>query len=304
MRKLISLGANLGDAKANLWRAAELLEAQFGFGALRGSHLYDTPPVGGPSGQKRFFNAVLTVDSKHDAIQSWSILKEVEAELGRQRVERWEARLIDLDLLLADQERLWSTHFKVPHPRMCMRTFILEPACEIAADWIEPISQLSLSDLAQRLKRPSHRIAMAYETPECTERWWQAMPQGWTREVLGEGRESWSQGHRTIDWYRFPGGLFDAAGWLAWNKEIADSTCLWCVLPMANKTADWERDSHAWAKWFGMYTSKGQPEGLQLACPRYLIPESDPAWGVHELIATFEAMGCEVHRLSDTCLQD
>ncbi len=76
------LGANLGDAKSNLLEAAKLIREKLAGANILASHLYDTPPVGGPEGQQRFFNGVLSIDSPHSAMETWMLLREVEAQLG------------------------------------------------------------------------------------------------------------------------------------------------------------------------------------------------------------------------------
>ncbi len=78
-------------------------------------------------------------------------LRQVESELGRRRLERWGPRAIDLDLLLYDRLILQTTHLVIPHPRMAFRRFVLEPACEVAAEMIHAPTGWSVEQLLKRL---------------------------------------------------------------------------------------------------------------------------------------------------------
>ena len=152
-KSLISLGANLGNPRQLIELAGEMILDRFGSSNVAFSRLYRTPAVGGPSGQDDFYNAVATIDSNQSVFEIWRGLHDIEQLLGRRRRDRWEARRIDLDVLLHDHERHWTPTLKIPHPRMLMRTFVLEPACEIAGDWIEPVTGQRIADLSQRLQQ-------------------------------------------------------------------------------------------------------------------------------------------------------
>jgi 2-amino-4-hydroxy-6-hydroxymethyldihydropteridine diphosphokinase len=162
-RTLISLGANLGDAQRTIESAAQSMIHCFGRESISFSRLYKTAAVGGPAGQEDFFNAVAIIHSNNTAFEIWQFLHQTEQALGRHRLKRWEARRIDLDVLLHESridsqsqlvpEVVWTPTFKVPHPRMTMRTFVLTPACDVAPDWIEPVTNQSLQDLSARLDR-------------------------------------------------------------------------------------------------------------------------------------------------------
>ncbi len=162
-RTLISLGANLGDAERTIASAARSMIQCFGRQSISFSRLYKTAAVGGPAGQEDFFNAVAIIQSNYTAFEVWQFLHQTEQTLGRHRLKRWEARRIDLDVLLHESRTdslgpllpqvVWTPTFKVPHPRMTMRTFVLTPACDVSPDWIEPVTKQSLKELSARLDR-------------------------------------------------------------------------------------------------------------------------------------------------------
>ncbi len=152
---LISFGANIGNSAETIRQAVEQLRARLGsqLNSLQLSRFFRTPAVGGPVGQPPFVNAVAALEVKDcSSWDIWHVVRDIEHALGRVRIERWEARRIDLDVLMFDDQRIWTQHFKLPHPRMVMRRFILEPALDVAADWREPVSQMSIAELTHRLR--------------------------------------------------------------------------------------------------------------------------------------------------------
>lgn len=123
------------------------------------SSFYETEPVP-KSDQPWFVNAVVSVKTDHDALGLLKTLHVIEHELGRIRRRRWEARIIDLDLLcyndqlIPDKEK-WiktsenaiSDEVIIPHRRLHERNFVLIPLCDIAPDWKHPV----LGKTAQKL---------------------------------------------------------------------------------------------------------------------------------------------------------
>src|SRR5688500_11783299 len=116
---LISFGANLGQPAETIQQATRQLQERLSKGLrdFRLSRLFRTPAVGGPSGQPPFINAVAALQIEElSAWDVWHAVRETEHALGRVRMERWEARRIDLDVLMFDDQRIWTQHFKLPHP--------------------------------------------------------------------------------------------------------------------------------------------------------------------------------------------
>ncbi len=73
----------------------------------------------------------------------------IESQFGRVRRQRWEPRLLDLDLLLYDDLILDTPTLQLPHPRMHERAFVLVPLAEIAPTWQEPVSGNLIAQLVQ-----------------------------------------------------------------------------------------------------------------------------------------------------------
>jgi len=157
---LIALGANLGDRQGNLQRALELLDRTPGLRVSAHSRWFSTAPIGGPAGQAEFVNAAARVESTLSPLETLAVLHDVEAELGRQRRQRWAARCVDLDLLLFGDLVLKTPDLELPHPRMAFRRFVLEPAAEVAADLIHPVIGWTIGQLLSHLNSAPNYLAV------------------------------------------------------------------------------------------------------------------------------------------------
>lgn len=130
-RAFVGLGSNLGDRLGHLKRAVELLIAE-GIAVTGASSVYETDPVGPP--QPDYLNAAVAVESHLGPVALVTLLKKVEADIGREQTERWGPRVIDLDLLLFGDESVAEAGIKVPHPELTNRAFALVPVLEIDED--------------------------------------------------------------------------------------------------------------------------------------------------------------------------
>ena len=133
MKAVIALGANIGDPKGNLDIAVALLKESTDFQSI--SSYYSTTPVGGPE-QADYLNAVCIVESELPATDLLSLLQGIEKSMGRERIERWGPRTIDLDLIQYGSLLSKSEELELPHPRAHERRFVLEPWFEIEPDAI------------------------------------------------------------------------------------------------------------------------------------------------------------------------
>ena len=131
MKAFIGLGSNLGEREAQIRMALDDLARLPVTRLIRASSLYDSEPVGDVD-QPNFLNAVAELETELTARQLlWNLLL-IERRLGRQRIQRWGPRTIDLDLLLYGDETLDEPGLTVPHPRLAERRFALQPLAELA----------------------------------------------------------------------------------------------------------------------------------------------------------------------------
>ena len=127
----IGLGSNLGDRKATIRRALELLSADGAIEVEAVSSLRETEPVGYVD-QPRFLNGAAALRTELAPRAVLERLQHVEAALGRDRTgPRFGPRTIDLDLLLYDGVQINEPGLEIPHPRLVERRFVLEPLAEL-----------------------------------------------------------------------------------------------------------------------------------------------------------------------------
>ncbi|MFH7028797.1 MAG: 2-amino-4-hydroxy-6-hydroxymethyldihydropteridine diphosphokinase [Heteroscytonema crispum UTEX LB 1556] len=145
----IALGSNLGDSLAILEAALKNLDQTSGITVKSHSSWYKTAPIGPP--QPDYLNGCAILEVELSPQELLETLLGVEQEFGRVRLEHWGPRTLDLDLLLFDDLVLDTPTLQIPHPRMTQRAFVLLPLAEIAPNWIEPVSGLTISELVQRI---------------------------------------------------------------------------------------------------------------------------------------------------------
>ena len=148
-RAYVGLGANLGDREGALRAALAALAATDGIDVIATSTFRETDPVDYLD-QPRFLNGAAALDTTLAPRELLDALLEVERSLGRTREgPRFGPRTIDLDLLLYGDESLDEPGLTVPHPRLHVRAFALEPLAELAPGLVVP-GHGSLETLLQK----------------------------------------------------------------------------------------------------------------------------------------------------------
>ena len=133
MKAVSSLGANVGDPKANLDLAVALLREATE--VISVSSYLQTKPVGGPE-QPDYLNAVAIVESDLPAKDLLALLNGIETAMGRTREIHWGPRVIDLDLIQYGGLLVQDEKLTLPHPRAHERRFVLAPWFEIEPEAI------------------------------------------------------------------------------------------------------------------------------------------------------------------------
>ena len=116
------------------------------------SKIHATPALG-PAG-RAFANAVAIVESKLEPDEFLVELKALERAFGRRAGRRWGPRVLDLDIILWSDGPWDGPGPLVPHPEYRNRAFVLKPLAELAPDWRDPVSGLTVRQLLARLLRP------------------------------------------------------------------------------------------------------------------------------------------------------
>jgi 2-amino-4-hydroxy-6-hydroxymethyldihydropteridine diphosphokinase len=149
----LGLGSNIGDRLGHLVGALAGLE-RLG-SATRASSVYETEPVGGPSGQRPYLNLVARLETACSALELLGAAQQLERAAGRERTARFGPRTLDVDLLLLDDLRIDEPDLVVPHPRMYERAFVLAPLEEldptaVPTGWRERLGGVEAVDAAAR----------------------------------------------------------------------------------------------------------------------------------------------------------
>ncbi len=131
-RAYIGLGSNLAEPAEQLRQALAALQQLPRTCLAAVSSFYVSDSL--LPGQPRYTNAVAALDTELQPLQLLDALQAIELDQGRERVERWGPRTLDLDILLFGQRLIDEPRLRVPHYQMHLRAFVLYPLAEIAAD--------------------------------------------------------------------------------------------------------------------------------------------------------------------------
>ncbi|MEP5171325.1 MAG: 2-amino-4-hydroxy-6-hydroxymethyldihydropteridine diphosphokinase [Erythrobacter sp.] len=158
---LIALGGNLassvGKPQETLKAALKLLQTS-GAVIRATSQFYHTPAFPAGAGPD-YVNAAVRIEAPWDSEKALGVLHRIEAQFGRERVQRWGQRTLDLDLLACDDivlpdrntHKMWRElpldaqigrapeQLILPHPRLQDRAFVLVPLADVAPDWVHPL---------------------------------------------------------------------------------------------------------------------------------------------------------------------
>jgi 2-amino-4-hydroxy-6-hydroxymethyldihydropteridine diphosphokinase len=143
----ILLGTNLGNKKLNLSNAIAKLSVNR-INSKRTSSLYKTAAWGNTN-QDYFLNQVLEVDTSIDPVELLEICLRVEKEMGRIRNKKWEARIIDIDVLFYNDFIMESNDLIIPHKHLHERLFTLQPLAELNPTLIHPVFNKTILELIQ-----------------------------------------------------------------------------------------------------------------------------------------------------------
>jgi 2-amino-4-hydroxy-6-hydroxymethyldihydropteridine diphosphokinase len=144
----IGLGSNIGQGGAHIRQALSLLRSHPEIELLRSSGQYVSRPWG-IRDQADFTNAAALLRSSLQPLELLGRLQALEKAVGgKPPGPRWGPRVLDLDLLLAEDLILHLERLVVPHPRMHRRAFVLAPLAELAPDL-----QIPARGVVQRLLR-------------------------------------------------------------------------------------------------------------------------------------------------------
>lgn len=130
---ILGLGSNMGDKRAHIAGAIEILTATGDMRLVARSRDYRSAPWG-KTDQDWFVNACIAVATRLTAHEVLQRCFEAERQLGRVRQDRWGPRSIDCDVLVFGDTISNTPELTLPHPRITERAFVLVPLIEIAPE--------------------------------------------------------------------------------------------------------------------------------------------------------------------------
>ena len=127
----LSLGSNLGDKEKNMGLALRNLERDIGVFCIKISPIYTSRAIG-PGQQDSYLNAVVKIQTSYSPQQLLELCWQLENQANRRRNGiLWEARTLDVDILIYDEMVIDTDKLQVPHPDIFNRDFVLIPLLEV-----------------------------------------------------------------------------------------------------------------------------------------------------------------------------
>jgi 2-amino-4-hydroxy-6-hydroxymethyldihydropteridine diphosphokinase len=145
-RVCLMLGSNLGDRISLINKAIKLIEETVGVN-LKASPIFLTAPWG-TDNSLPYLNLALSLSTDKNADEVLNLILSIEKGLGRSRDGSLNApREIDIDIVFFGRQIIKTELLTIPHPRMHLRRFVLQPLSEIEPDFIHPVLKLTVAEL-------------------------------------------------------------------------------------------------------------------------------------------------------------
>jgi len=165
MRTAVALGSNLGDRLGNLRAARQtILSLSNVKPPILSSPIYETEPIGCEQEAEKFLNAVVEFDYEGDPTNLLEQFIRIEEALGRRREHsRNVSRTIDIDLLYCGDHNIENERLQLPHPRMHLRKFVLQPLADIRPELVLSGQKKTVSESLRELGKSSEVLRFADE---------------------------------------------------------------------------------------------------------------------------------------------
>ncbi len=165
MRTAVALGSNLGDRLGNLRAARQtILSLSNVKPPILSSPIYETEPIGCEQEAEKFLNAVVEFDYEGDPTNLLEQFIRIEEALGRRREHsRNVSRTIDIDLLYCGDRNIENERLQLPHPRMHLRKFVLQPLADIRPELVLSGQKKTVSESLRELGKSSEVLRFADE---------------------------------------------------------------------------------------------------------------------------------------------
>lgn len=152
----LNLGSNMAPRRDHIMRAIGLLADTRDVTIAGCSRIYESPAVGLAEPAGPFYNICVALRTSLGAHKILQRAQDIEVRVGRSPAEKGRAlaRVIDIDLVLADQLVLDTPELTLPHPGLPWRSFFLWPLLEINPGARDPRNGVALRHHAQTAVSP------------------------------------------------------------------------------------------------------------------------------------------------------
>ena len=161
-QSVILLGGNLGNRKAILTEALRLIASQCG-SITKSSGIYESEAWGFDA-KESFLNQAIIIETPLNSSKLLMNLQAIESELGRTKKtaadQKYESRLIDIDILFFNNDIINKKNLHIPHPRLHLRKFTLDCLLDIIPNFQHPEFNISISELSEAC--PDHSKVWQY----------------------------------------------------------------------------------------------------------------------------------------------
>ena len=147
----LSIGTNLGNKKANIDYAVQLLKS---LGMVKAISDYWSSDPWGFDSENGFINIAIAMASDKEPLEFLRLTKEIEIEMGRTKksTDGYSDRIIDIDIIDYNGEIIDKEELILPHPHIAERKFVLFPLQEIAPEWKHPITGIRIKEIIENCK--------------------------------------------------------------------------------------------------------------------------------------------------------
>jgi 2-amino-4-hydroxy-6-hydroxymethyldihydropteridine diphosphokinase len=153
---LLALGGNMGDRLGEMQAGLDALAVRGDVEIADVSGVWESGYVG-PGDQDDYFNACCVVRTALTPRRLLDVLKAVESDRGRAADGHMKPRPLDIDILMYGDRVVDEPGLTIPHPRMTMRAFVLEPLNEVAAETAMPDSNETVGTLCEKIRGAESR---------------------------------------------------------------------------------------------------------------------------------------------------
>jgi len=129
-KSVLALGSNLGNRRQWLVKALAAVKLTRGIELLQISPIVESKALtlaGFDSTKPKFLNCVAEIETSLKPEQLLKALQAIEQNLGREKLERWGDRNIDIDILTYGSITFRSADLVIPHPEITNRAFVIVP---------------------------------------------------------------------------------------------------------------------------------------------------------------------------------